>query len=146
MIRSTALFVILLLAASAGIGKGSTPVLGSGAGRVSGDSGSATIVVGQTLTAGTAGEGVGSVQLGFWPAFRYRGLVPVHLAGFALSWEHSGVTLRWDVIGEPFDHAGFHVHRAADDGAREQITPALLSGATSYTVRAPSPPPVPRHP
>jgi len=66
--------------------------------------------------------------------------VPVELVSSAAERTAEGAVLTWETAGLPTDHAGFHVYRENPDGARDRLTPALLTGTTRYRFVDPQPP------
>jgi hypothetical protein len=76
----------------------------------------------------TSAGGVPSYNIARW----YDSRVPVSLLSFTAERESRGVRLRWEVAGDPRDHAGFHVYRHAAGEERTQLTGQLLLGQERY--------------
>lgn len=114
-------------------------VVGSGGAAATGAAGSAVLTFGQPVVGTSAGNTAG-LDSGFWPGVTPSVPTPVRLAWFRAVWTSSGVDLTWRAVDDAADLVGFHVHRHAGDGPREQLTAEWIRGAEEFWFTDPSPP------
>ncbi len=80
---------------------------------------------------------IGFAQNGFRPCDGF--LVPVELQTLSATRSGEGAVLNWSIANSTDTFAGFHVHREARSGEREQLTATPLVGGPEFTFHDPDP-------